>query len=300
MYYISRLTKKYVKVVLGGDGGDELFGGYDRYYGNILISYYTLIPEAIRKNIIGKLIKVLPESFWYRSYSHQLRWVNMLSYYCEGMRYAKSLGYFYFVSDEYKKELYTPAFIQEIGMFDPEKNIQEYYNSDCALKDIDRMLYTDSMTRMPDHPNMILDRMTMAHGLEARSPFLDHKLVEFSAKIPVEYKVRGLKRRYIQTIIARKYLPKEILKRPKQGFSSPLPYMLKDEFEHLYSTFLKDSTIVKAGIFRENAIQQLINEHMNKKRDHGQRLWLLCNIEIWYRMYIEGNSNDELKEMLIK
>jgi asparagine synthase (glutamine-hydrolysing) len=156
------------------------------------------------------------------------------------------------------------------------------------------------MTRMPDHPNMILDRMTMAHGLEARSPFLDHKLVEFSAKIPVEYKVRGLKRRYIQTIIARKYLPKEILKRPKQGFSSPLPYMLKDEFEHLYSTFLKDSTIVKAGIFRENAIQQLINEHMNKKRDHGQRLWLLCNIEIWYRMYIEGNSNDELKEMLIK
>ena len=298
MYYISRLTRKHVKVVLGGDGGDELFGGYDRYYGNVLTSYYALMPEVIRKNIVGKMIKLFPETFWYRSYSHQLRWVNMLSFYGEGTRYAKSLGYFYFISDEFKKSLYTKDFIKSIGMFDPEQSIREYYESDSASNAIDRMLHTDSMTRMPDHPNMILDRMTMAHGLESRSPFLDHKLAEFCAKIPVKYKVSGRKRRYIQTVLCGKYLPKEILQRPKQGFSSPLPYMLKNEFEHLYKTFLKDSTIVNAGIFREKAIEDLLKEHMDKKRDHGQRLWLLCNIELWHRMYVEGTSNRELNEML--
>ena len=128
-------------------------------------------------------------------------------------------------------------------MFDPDQSIKQYHDSGNAVHAIDRMLYTDSMTRMPDHPNMILDRMTMAHGLEARSPFLDHKLAEFCATIPPAFKVKRTRRRYIQVELAKKYLPEKLIKRKKQGFNSPLPYMLADEFQHLYKLFLNDSSL---------------------------------------------------------
>jgi asparagine synthase (glutamine-hydrolysing) len=152
---------------------------------------------------------------------------------------------------------------------------------------------------MPDHPNMILDRMTMAHGLEARSPFLDHRLAEFCAAIPPNFKVRGTKRRYIQVELARRYLPQKIVKRKKQGFNSPLAYMLADEFKLLYRVFLKNnSRLTQNGFLRQAAIENLLNEHLSKKADHGHRLWLLCNAEVWYRMYIEGQGKDHIKELI--
>ena len=160
------------------------------------------------------------------------------------------------------------------------------------------MLYADTMIRMPDHPVMILDRMTMAHGLEARAPFLDHKLVEFCASIPPEYKVRRSRLRYIQVELAKKYLPPAVIDRKKQGFSSPLTYLLADEFRFLYKTFLKDSRLVSKGYLDPSVVNAMLKEHLERKSDHGQRLWLLCNAEIWYRMYIEGLKKRELQQVL--
>lgn len=297
MYYISELARKEVKVVLGGDGGDELFGGYDRYYGNDLVSYYALIPDYVRKHVFGKLINLVPEGFWYRSFSHKLRWIQQMSLYKGGERYSKSLSYFYF-SDNFKSSLYTEKFQKNVGMFDPEASIKDYFNSHNATDLIDKMLYSDSMVRMPDHPVMILDRMTMAHGLEARSPFLDHKLAEFCASIPPRFKVRRKKLRYIQVELAKKYLPPVLMKRKKQGFSSPLTYLLADEFRLLYKTFLNNSSLVRGGYLNQPAINLLLKEHLNKKVDHGNRLWLLCNSEIWYRMYIENESKESIKYLL--
>ena len=297
MYYISELARKEVKVVLGGDGGDELFGGYDRYYGNVLVSYYSLLPEYLRKQVFEKLLNLVPEGFWYRSFSHKLRWMHQISFYNGGRRYAKSLSYFYF-SDGFKNQLYTEKFLKSIALFDPETCIKDYFDSDNITEVIDKMLYTDSMTRMPDHPNMILDRMTMAHGLEARSPFLDHKLAEFCASIPPRFKVKGTKRRYIQVELAKKYLPSTLISRKKQGFSSPLTYLLADEFRLLYKTFLNDSNLVRDGYLKQAAINILLHEHLNKKMDHGNRLWLLCNAEVWYRMNIKNESRDNITELL--
>lgn len=297
MYYISELARKEVKVALGGDGGDELFGGYDRYYGNVLVSHYALLPESLRKHIIGRLLKLMPEGFWYRSWSHRLRWIHQMSFHADGDRYTKSLSYFYF-SDGYKKSLYTDKFRKSVNLFDPEQSLKRYFDSDNADDIIDRMLYTDSMTRMPDHPNMILDRMTMAHGLEARSPFLDHTLAEFCAAIPPKFKVRGTKRRYIQVELAKKYLPPRLISKKKQGFSSPLPYLLADEFKFLYKVFLNDSSLVRDGYLVQSAINSLLQEHLGKKVDHGNRLWLLCNAEVWYRMFIRNETRDEIKTLL--
>jgi asparagine synthase (glutamine-hydrolysing) len=297
MYHISELASREVKVALGGDGGDELFGGYDRYYGNILVSYYALLPDCFRREILSRILKLMPEDYWYRSLSHKLRWMHQMSFAEGGARYAKSLSYFYF-SDGFKRDLYTEKFRKSVGLFDPETGIREYFDSDNAAQVVDKMLYADSMTRMPDHPNMILDRMTMAHGLEARSPFLDHKLAEFCASIPAEFKVKGTKRRYIQTELAKKYLPTPLIKRGKQGFNSPLPYLLADEFRILFRTFLSDSSLVRDGYVNQRAVDNVLNEHLIGKFDHGNRLWLLCNAEVWYRMFIENKSRDEIREAI--
>ena len=160
------------------------------------------------------------------------------------------------------------------------------------------MLLADSMVRMPNHPVMILDRMTMAHGLEARSPFLDHRFAEFAATLPVRLKVRGRTRRYIQMRLAERYLPAQVLRRPKQGFSSGLPYMMAAQFRSLFGHYLADSHLVQAGFWRETAIKTLLDAHLSGRTDHGNRLWLLLNAEIWCRIHIDGQSVEHLHDQV--
>ena len=140
--------------------------------------------------------------------------------------------------------------------FDPEAAIYDNYDNAHASERLDRMLYADSMVRLPDHSVMIVDRTTMAHGLEARAPFMDHKLAEFVARIPASLKVRGRHLRYIQTRLAERYLPPEIVHRKKQGFSSPLPYLLADEFKLLFETFLSVFAAGAAGLPAQGAAIQ--------------------------------------------
>jgi asparagine synthase (glutamine-hydrolysing) len=127
---------------------------------------------------------------------------------------------------------------------------------------------------------------------------MDHKLAEFVARIPASLKVKGRSLRYIQTRIAERYLPPELMRRKKQGFSSPLPYLLADEFRYLFEAFLSNSHLVQAGYLEEEPIKELLGQHVQRKVDHGNRLWLLCNSEIWYRMAIEGWTKAQLTERL--
>lgn len=299
MYYISEMARREVKVVLGGDGGDELFGGYDRYYGNHYVSYYAFLPEAFRKRFMSPLVNCVPDGFWYKSLSHKLRWLHQLSFANGGQRYAESLSYFY-VTNEFNKRLYSDKLKEQLNGFDPQEAICSYFDSSNASDPVDKMLFADSMIRLPDHSVMILDRTTMAHGLEARSPFMDHKLVEFVARIPASLKIRGRTRRYIQTRLADRYLPAPIMRRKKIGFSSALPYLLANEFRQIFKQFLTGSHLVRDGYLREEAIRDLLGEHFAKKTDHGNRLWLLCNSEIWYRMSIENWTKEMVKEQLLE
>ena len=299
MYYISKMARRQVKVVVGGDGGDELFGGYDRYYGNHYADYYALLPIFFRKYFMREVLRRLPEGFWYKSLSHRLRWLNQMSLAEGGRRYTESLGYFYF-TQEFRDSLYGNRLKQALNGFDPGEIIRAHFDCDNAEDVLDKMMYTDSMIRLPDHSVMVLDRTTMAHGLEARSPFMDHKLVEFVARIPASLKVRGSTRRYIQTRIAERYLPAAIVRRKKLGFSSALPYMLAGEFRTLFQVFLSDCHLVREGYLSEEGIKRLLAEHLSQKADHGNRLWLLCNAEIWYRMCIEGWSKEAIKGQLFR
>jgi asparagine synthase (glutamine-hydrolysing) len=298
-YYISKMASKEVKVVLGGDGGDELFGGYDRYYGNRYLEYYSLLPRALRQHLVNQAIKLVPDGFWYKSLSQRLKWVNQLSLVEPERRYARSLGHFYF-TQRFQDELYGERLKQAIKGYDPEEEICRYFAADNAHDLVNKMLYADSMVRLPDHSVMILDRTSMAHGLEARAPFMDHKLVEFMATVSPSLKIKGRTRRYIQARLGERYLPREVLERKKIGFSSALPYLLADEYRHIFQTFLSDSHLVREGYWRGEAIDRLMGEHLTRKVDHGNRLWLLCNAEVWYRMGIEGDSRGEIKEGLMR
>jgi asparagine synthase (glutamine-hydrolysing) len=293
-WHVAKLARQHVKVVIGGDGGDELFGGYDRYYGNLYASYYSKLPEILRRQLVGPALSLLPAAGWYKSVGHQLRWLHRLSFLEGSERYAASLSYFYF-DREHRRSIFTAASHLELAAADAEYALKAPFD---ALRGdlIDRMLYADSKVRLPDHPVMISDRMSMAHGLEARSPFMDHKLAEYAAHLPWSLKVRGRNLRYIQRKLAARYLPPEILSRSKQGFSSALPYILKDEYRSLYAAYLQNSELVRAGVLAGAPIQHLLQEHLNGRVDHGNRLWLLINSEIWYRMMILGQPKETFRE----
>jgi len=296
-YLIAKIARRYVKVVLGGDGGDELFGGYDRYYGNRYASYYAMLPPAVRKYLIGPALSAVPDGGWYKSKAHQVKWLHALSFMSGGQRYARSLAYFYFGS-EWREPLYGQRLRDATESFDPEQSIWEMFDTANASDAVDRMLYADSFVRLPDHPVMISDRMTMANSLEARAPLMDHIVAEFAARLPARMKVRGRSLRYIQYRLAERYLPREVLERPKQGFSSALPYMLRNEYLLLFEIFLKNSSLAQADYLKQTAIDQLLADHLTGRKDNGNRLWLILNSEVWYRMFIGGESIDDLKNRI--
>ena len=298
-YLISRMARQHVKVALGGDGGDELFGGYDRYYGNLYAGYYALLPPILRRGVMGPLVRMVPDGAWYKSKGHQMKWLHRASFLSGGERYAQSLGYFYVTADR-RHELYGSDLQRAARDHDPYTAIREAYERAPAEHPVDKMLYADSQIRLPDHSVMILDRTSMAHGLEARSPFMDHKVAEFAAQLPTEMKVRWRTLRYAQQRLCERYLPKEILQRKKQGFSSALPYLLRDEYRQLFACFLRDSHLARDGMLRQPGIDGLLDDQAAGRADHGNRLWLLLNAEAWYRMRIEGMSREGMAELIAR
>lgn len=297
-FHLARLARRRVKVVLGGDGGDELFGGYDRYYGQLYAAHYARVPAVLRRRLIGPLLHLVPESGWYKSAGHQLRWLHRASFLSGAQRYAASLTYFYF-DERMRGALFTDEARAMLQGARAEAPIEQRFQA-VEGDVLDRMLYADSGIRLPDHPVMITDRMAMARGLEVRSPFMDHRLAEFCARIPSSFKVRGRQLRYIQKRLARRYLPPAILERPKQGFSSALPYVLRDEYRALYGQVLAESSLVGAGILRREPVRALLHAHLQGRADHGNRLWLLLNAELWYRMQILRVSREQMQRELVQ
>jgi asparagine synthase (glutamine-hydrolysing) len=297
-WLVSQFAHESVKVTLGGDGGDELFAGYDRYYGNLYAGHYGRVPRVVRKNVIEPILNRLPDGNWYKSNAHQAKWLHELSFLEGGARYARSLSYFYF-SGQRRQELYSSKLRQQLAQNDPEADIRYYYDKPRAIGSVDRMLYADYQSRLPDHPVMISDRMGMAFGLETRSPFMDHRLVEFGARLPLQYKVRGRQLRYLQRKLAQRYLPAELLRKPKQGFASALPYLLKDEYIRIFEHVLKNSRLIDCGILNAAPIQALLQSHMAGRADHGNRLWLLVNLEAWHRIHIDQQDAQDFRRELV-
>ena len=298
MFQAARLAAQHVKVVLGGDGGDELFAGFDRYVGNRYIDMYSLMPLALRRSLMGPVLNRLPDTFTYKSMTQKLRWVHHLSMQSTAAeQYAEATCFFRFTHEE-KQALYSAGLWKELGHANSAQSITVPFNNAEAEGLLDRMLYTDFITRLPEHSLVLTDRMTMAHGLEARSPLLDHELVEFLARVPANIKVQNNQPKYLMRKLAKDYLPPSIIQRDKQGFMFPIAYWFRTDLFPFISSTLTNSHFVKEGWFKKESIQNLLSEHRTNRADHHIRLWMLLNLEIWHQLYIEGIERETLTETL--
>ena len=289
VYLVSRLARETVKVVLTGDGGDENFAGYDRFVGQRLLDYYCLLPTWFRRQVAQRLIDRLPESFGYKSFAQKARWFNEMSFFSGAERYAQSMGALRF-TQEAKQALFTAGAQKGVEDYDSIRKIVDLFEAENVDHVVDRMLYSDLMTRMPDHLLVTVDRMSMAHSLETRSPLIDHKVVEYAASIPGDLKLKGNQLKYLLRKVASRYLPDELIDREKQGFGFPLGIWMRTELRQFMESLFAESRMIELGIFDAGYVRQLIDEHLSGRRDHSYRLWLLINLEVWYQMSFEGRS----------
>jgi asparagine synthase (glutamine-hydrolysing) len=289
MYFASRLASKSVKVALSGDGADESFAGYDRYAGQRVAELYRILPHWFRNSVARPITRMIPETFAYKSWAQKFSWVHEMADADAGHRYARSLGFLRF-SDEWKNELFTEAAIESIEDKGSIEKILQHYDTDHATDPTDKMLYTDLMTRVPDHNLVIGDRMSMAHSLEVRAPYVDHQLIEFAARIPADLKLKGQKLKHILRSVAARHIPSSVVRRPKQGFGFPIAHWLRNELRGYLLSMAGESRMVDLGIFERAAVERLVNEHLSGRVDHNFRLWILINIELWYQINIEGQS----------
>jgi asparagine synthase (glutamine-hydrolysing) len=198
-------------------------------------------------------------------------------------------------TDEAKQNLFTESAKYKIDDYDSTSKILNYFDSENVDHLVDRMLYTDLMTRMPDHLLTIVDRMTMAHSLESRSPLVDYKVVEYAASIPAELKLKGKNLKYILKKVAARYLPDELIYRKKQGFGFPIAIWMRTELKTFLQNLFDQSRFVELGIFNREYVDHILGQHLSGKADHNFRLWILINLEIWYRLYFENETVDTMK-----
>ncbi|HEX7181187.1 MAG TPA: asparagine synthase (glutamine-hydrolyzing) [Thermoanaerobaculia bacterium] len=297
MWHSAALAARHVKVVLTGDGGDEIFAGYDRYFGFRWVRLYAVLPEAVRREVFGPFFYALRDTAGYKTLTQKARWVHDLSFHEGGRRYAQATAFFRF-GQEGKGGIYTREMAAKLAGNEPMEAMVRGFDEALAEDDLDRMLAADIATRLPEHSLMLTDRMTMSKSLEARSPLLDHRLAEHVATLPVDLKLRGKTLKHVLRKVAAPYLPADILKRPKQGFMFPLGYWMKGPLLPVVRHLLSTSALVEEGIFERQAVQRLVAEHVAHRADHHVRLWLILNVEIWYRMFVRGEALEDLSGLL--
>ena len=288
-YYLSEMTREHVKVALNGDGGDELFAGYEKYAAHNLLKYYRLVPKMIRQRLVKKLFGLFPEGNSPKSLIRRMKSVTEDSFLPPDEAYAFGMSYF---KNLMKKELYSPMMKKAGGGINSLDFLLQYYNSANADNPLDRMLYTDLMTYLPEDLLPKVDRPTMAHGLEGRSPLLDHVLVEFAARIPTKLKLNGITfaaLKHIEKSVAQGLLPSQILHREKIGFIIPVGNWLRKDLRELSNDLLLSKQFEERGYFKMGVVRQMLEDHQTGKVDHTYRLWALLNLELWHLQYIDKN-----------
>lgn len=283
-YYMSEVAKRFVTVALNGDGGDELFAGYGKYLGTKLRKYYRYIPRWIRSGVLYQTLKLVPEGVNQKSLVNRLRRLNDLS--IQPTAEANIQASVYNGLYRWRDVLYSSEYIGALT-HNPMDQLRSIYSEGEGIDEIDRFIRSDLLTYLPDDLLVKVDRMSMAHGLEARSPLLDHKLVEFVARLPLKMKVSGLTRKYaLRKVGERLGLPKSLLSRPKQGFEVPIADWLRGDLRSMRDELLSNSNLVSMGYLKQEAIDKLIKEHDDGRINHAERLWSLLCFELWHEQYM--------------
>ena len=283
LYLLSEMTKKHVTVVLGGDGGDEQFGGYVSYKMGLLNKYYQqAVPGLVRHNLLNPVLRSIPNV---NSKVHVGLGCLTAGTAPHGFLTAKSV-----FSEDDKHSLYTDDVLNEIGDYDSSDWTVDMFFTKPKDAFLNRMMYSDSKTFLVDDILLVKDKMTMASGLEARVPLIDTKVVEFAASIPPHLKLKGLDEKYILKKAARDILPPATQDRKKRPFRIPINTWFKDELKEIALQVMSDSVVEKEGYFKPQQVENILRKHSQSKLLYNHQLYTLLVFEVWHKTFMEGDS----------
>ncbi len=275
-FYLAEIAGAHVTVALNGDGGDESFAGYARYLRGLRL--------ARLGRGLGPLIRLAPQGG-----STRMRQLAATLSLPAWERYSMSLVAF---GRGARDELLSAEFEHSLGDRRGEGFLEAAWNTSAADAPLELMLDTDVRTYLPGALLPKIDIATMAHSVEARSPFLDHQLMEFAASIPPRLKIRGRETKHLLKAALRGRIPDAIIDRPKMPFSVPLARWFREELRDLPGEYLLDRRALDRGYFERATIERIIDAHRNGAADHSSRIWTLLQLELWHREVVDAPAGE--------
>ena len=280
-YVVSKMASDHVTVVLSGDGGDEIFAGYERYVIEYGREKFNRVPRIIRRGLMSPLSSALPQGFYGKRFLGNIS-LN------PGARYVDNISY---LNQESKLNLLSPAIIAELDGYDSARNYEQIYELPKSIVEVEKQMYLDSKTYLPGDILAKVDRMSMAHSIETRAPLLDQDLIAFVQTIPSSLKFhassKGVETKYILKRAAEGLIPNEIIRRPKQGFDVPINKWFNGELREMLDDSLNSQSLRQRGYFDTKAVEQIVEEHRRGVRDNARKLWGLLTLELWHQAFID-------------
>jgi asparagine synthase (glutamine-hydrolysing) len=280
-FYVSQITRQNVTVALNGDGGDESFAGYDRYWGNALAARVGRIPGL---RLGAALARVVPSSKGIRDPFRRAERFLSVAGQAQADRYAGWMSYFTATD---KQRLCTPEFLRAATPMSSAQWFEEMLASSDARHPADAAMSVDVRSYLPYDLLVKVDIASMANSLEARSPFLDHEVMEFAARLPANMKLRGRSGKYLLKKTFSDLLPSENVDRPKMGFGVPVGKWFRGPLKDLLRDSLLSEESTRRGYFIPAEVKKLVDDHIEERADHSAKLWNLLMLEMWHREVVE-------------
>ena len=283
-YYVARETRRHVTVALNGDGGDESFAGYERYAAMRLAEKYHKLPRMLRQGLIEQAVQFLPGTEREKGRPARVKRFMRAASMPKVSRYLQWVSVF---NEDAKTALYSDDFDRATRDFRDASILEPWFAKANGAGIVDATLLADTMSYLPNDLLVKVDIASMAVSLEARSPFLDHHVIEFAASLPENYKLRGLTTKYLLKKVLKGLLPNENLVRRKMGFGVPVGKWFRTDMQGFLREVLLSDTTTKRGLFKPNAIRHMVEEHTDGRQDFAHQLWSLLMLELWYRRFID-------------
>jgi asparagine synthase (glutamine-hydrolysing) len=280
LYELARQTRKHVTVALSGDGGDETLAGYLRYVLDGFLRPYAAMPDWITQRAIPAGVSFLPEPKWIPEDRNPLTGLKRLEQFSATTEKGSLVRWGSYFSHEEKLGLYNDVWQEDFAKDHTEDWLIQAFDEADAESLLDRTLYVDQVTYLSGDLLPKSDRMTMAHSVEARAPFLDSDWVEWTARLPQKYKVRGMQTKWLLRNAFQDEVPAKIRTRGKQGFSIPVGHWLRYELKEWSKQLILENKFV-LEVFNPIVIEKLFDEHSTGRVNHGKKLWALLMVAIW-------------------
>jgi asparagine synthase (glutamine-hydrolysing) len=289
-YAVSQLAAEHVKVVLSGDGGDEVFGGYNTYQADQLARAYRRLPGFVTEGLVPQLVRRIPPSFTKNSIEFRLK--RFVQGAARDPLYAH-FSWKAYLDEAMKMHLYNRESLNgDLESLRPTVSLFRECFEECSSPDVlNRLIYLDNRIQLVDDMLTKVDRMSMAHSLEVRVPLLDQRVIQFMAKLPSRFKLRGFTLKYLVKRMAKRVLPREILHRPKGGFGIPLADWVSGDLRELVSTYLSPETVKAHGLFDPRAVQAMLSAHWRKEENFSRSIWTLLMFSLWVERYLQGGKS---------